>query len=154
MLKELFYDLDRVEHLDAAIYVVATITFYGQLHLGEICTSKEAYMVFNHATTPSHKHLKPPHMDTSSRMLCLPWTKVKRTSGDDVAICRQRGVTDPIRALEQHMQINSIIDLDTALASYYTTTGMHKLLTVSKFIKHCNKIWQKHDRARFTGHSF
>ena len=154
MLHKLFDELDLTTHLDAAIYAVATIRFYAQLCMGEICAGKEAYTVFNRATSPSRKHLQPPHTPAGSRMLQLPWTKVKRTAGKEVAICQQQGNTDPINALDRHMRINDIVNPEMALASYISTAGTRKLLTLSKFIKRCNEIWQRRGRPRFTGHSF
>ncbi|KIL54010.1 hypothetical protein M378DRAFT_188781 [Amanita muscaria Koide BX008] len=154
MLQELHDNLDLADHLDTAVFAVATVAFYGQLRLGEVCTSKEEYTAFNRATSPSRRHLKAPHSQAGSRMLGLPWTKVKRAKGDEVAICRQRGDTDPINALERHMQINDIVQEDTALASYCTLRGTRKLLTVSRFMKRCNEIWMAAGRARHTGHCF
>ena len=87
MLHKLFDELDLTTHLDATIYAVATIGFYAQLCMGEICAGKEAYTVFNRATSLSRKHLQPPHTPAGSCMLQLPWTKVKRTAGEEVAIC-------------------------------------------------------------------
>ncbi|KIL57635.1 hypothetical protein M378DRAFT_16142 [Amanita muscaria Koide BX008] len=154
MLEELYTHLDLASHLDAAVFAVATIAFYSQLRVGEICTSKEEYTAFNKATSPSRKHLLPPHTPAGSRMLQLPWTKVKRTKGEEVAVCRQAGITDPIAALERHMQLNEIADDDTALASYCTLRGRRKLLTMSKFVKRCNEIWLAAGRQRHSAHCF
>ncbi|KIL71293.1 hypothetical protein M378DRAFT_64574 [Amanita muscaria Koide BX008] len=154
MLQELHDNLDLADHLDTAVYAIATVAFYGQLRLGEICTSKDEYTAFNRATSPSKKHLKPPHSEAGSRILRLPWTKVKRAKGEEVAICRQLGDTDPIKALDRHMQINEITTGDTALASYSTLQGKRKLLTVSRFMKRCNEIWIAAGRERHTGHCF
>jgi hypothetical protein len=154
MLNDLFRGLDHNSNLDSAVYAIATIAFYGQLRMGKICTSREAYTAFNRATSPSRRHLKPPHTDASSRMLHLPWTKVKRTAGKDVAICWQHGITDPVAALERHLLLNDITNPDTAISSYTTPTGNRKLLTISKFIKRCNNIWRAQGRSRFSGHSF
>ncbi|KIL56020.1 hypothetical protein M378DRAFT_201055 [Amanita muscaria Koide BX008] len=154
MLVELHDGLDLAEHLDAAVFAVATMAFYGQMRMGELCASKEAYTVFNRATTPGYHHLQAPHTPAGSRMLLLPWTKVKRAKGEEVAICRQAGVTDPITALNRHMQINEINHADTALASYCSIRGPRKLLTISRFIKRCNEIWQAKGRQRYTAHCF
>ncbi|KAF8340831.1 hypothetical protein F5887DRAFT_1076957 [Amanita rubescens] len=154
MLKELFNDLDLAGHLDTAVFAVATMAFYGQLRLGEICSDREVYNTFNCKTLPNFSHLKPPHTPAGSRMMRIPWTKVKRAAGEDVAICRQRDTTDPIAALDRHLQINMINDPTTAVASYLTANGTRKLLTVSKFMKRCNEIWHAHNRPRYTGHCF
>ena len=69
MLKDLVSDLDMAAHLDAAIYAVATMAFYGQLRLGEICSNWEVYNTFNCKTLPNLSHLKPPHTPAGSHML-------------------------------------------------------------------------------------
>ena len=154
MLKELFDGLDLAAHLDTAVFAVATMAFYGQLRLGEICSDREVYNIYTCKTLPNLSHLKPPHTQAGSRKLHIPWTKVKRAAGEDVVICRQRDVTDPIAALQRHLQINAINDPSTAIASYLTTNGTRKLLTTSKFMKRCNEIWRAHNRQRYTGHCF
>ena len=154
MLKELFNNLDLAAHLDTAIFAIATMAFYGQLRLGEICSDREVYNTFNCRTLPNLSNLNPPHTPAGSHMLHIPWTKVKRASGEDVAICCQRDISDPITALQQHLQINVIEDPSIAIASYLTPSGTRKLLTVSKFMKCCNEIWHTHGRKRYTGHCF
>ena len=155
MLKELFNGLDLAEHLDAAVYAVTTMAFYGQLQLGEICSNREVYNTFNCKTLPNFSHLKLPHTPAGSQMMHAPWTKVKRAAGEDVAICRQRDTTDPITALDKHLQINAISDdPNTAIASYLMADGNWKLLTISKFMKRCNEIWRTHNCPRYTRHCF
>ena len=116
------------------------MAFYGQLRLCEICSDREVYNTFNCKTLPNLSNLKPPHTPAGSRMLHLPWTKVKRNIGEDVAICSQRGVTNPINALHQHIQINMINDPNIAMASYLTPRGTRKLLTTSKFLKNVTRF--------------
>lgn len=151
MLNNLFWGLNHNSNLDSAVYAIATIAFYGQLCMGKICTSREAYTTFNRATLLSCWHLKPPHTNTCSCMLHLPWAKVKQTVGEDVAICWQHGITNLVAALEWHLLLNDITNPDMAISSH---TGNHKLLTILKFIKQCNDIWGAQGRARFSGHSF
>ncbi|KIL68344.1 hypothetical protein M378DRAFT_9003 [Amanita muscaria Koide BX008] len=154
MLQELYHGLDSTDAQDAAVDAAATLAFYGQMRLGELCAKREAYSTFNKKTHSTRRDLKDPHSRAGSRILVIPWTKVKRTRGKEVAICRQAGVTDPIAALERHMHINDIRNPDVALMSYIQSSGQRKLLTVSKFMKRCNAIWSQHNRPRFTGHCF
>jgi hypothetical protein len=154
MIEQLYNGLDRTKPLDIAVLATATTAFYGQLRLGEICAKREAYSTFNPKTHSMRKDLLPPHTEAGSRILVIPWTKVKRTRGEEVVITRQRGITDPIAALERHLQINEITEPTTALMSYSTGSGRRKLLTTSKFIQRCNEIWKAHGHKRITGHSF
>jgi hypothetical protein len=62
----------------------------------------------------------------------------KEKKNDDVAICRQWDITDPIKA---HLLIDSITaNAAMAIASHLTHDNNQKLLTVSKFMKCCNEI--------------
>ena len=154
MLKQLYEELNHEDPRDVAVYAVATTAFYGQLRLGEICAKREAYSTYNSKTHSTLKDLRPPHTRAGSRMLVIPWTKVKRTRGEEVAVTRQRGRTDPIAALDRHLKVNKITDPRMALISYTTANGQQKLLTTSKFMGRCNEIWKKQGHQRFTGHSF
>jgi hypothetical protein len=154
MLEQLYHGLNRNEPRDAAIYAAATTAFYGQLRLGEICAKREAYSTFNPKTHSIRTDLRPPHTEAGSRLLVIPWTKVKGTRGEEVAVTRQRGRTDPIAALDLHLRLNEITNPTTALMSYLMPAGQRKLLTVSKFMERCNEIWKRHGHKRFTGHSF
>jgi hypothetical protein len=154
MLEQWYQGLDHDDPRDVAIYAVATTAFYGQLRLGKICAKREAFSMYNPKTHSMRKDLCPPHTEGGSRILIIPWTKVKRTRGKEVAITRQQGRTDPIVALDRHLRINEITDPKMALISYITTTGELKLLTTSKFMDRCNEIWMQHGHQRFTGHSF
>ena len=144
MIRELSHDIDLSDPLDTAIFTIATIAFYSQLQLGEICGDHEAYTIFNHKALPTFANLKPPHTPAGSCMMHIPWTKVKCTKGDDVLICQQRDITDPVAALDHHLQINNIMEPDIAIVSYLTPDNNWKLLTTSKFMKQCNEIWQAH----------
>ena len=154
MIRELSRDLDLSDPLDTAVFTIATIAFYSQLRLGEICGDRETYTIFNRKALPTFADVKPPHTPAGSRMMHIPWTKVNHTKGDDVLICRQWDMTDPVTALDRHLQINNITEPDIAIASYLTPDNTRKLLTTSKFMKQCNEIWQAHGHTRHTGHCF
>ena len=144
-------------HRDTAHIHSVTLHIPTSVHAGILSQhpcDREVYNIYTCKTLPNLSHLKPPHTQTGSRKLHIPWTKVKRATGEDVVICRQRDVTDPIAALQRHLQINAINDPSTAIASYLTTNDTRKLLTTSKFMKRCNEIWRAHNRQRYTGHCF
>ena len=79
MLEQLYQGLDQDNARDVAVLATATVAFYGQLRLGEICAKREAYSTFNSKMHSTRKDLHPPHTEAGSRVLVIPWTKVKRT---------------------------------------------------------------------------
>ena len=155
MLEQLYQSMGPFSTLDHAVYAAATTMFYGQLRVGEVCATQEKYSTFNNQLHPTLADLRAPHTLAGSRILHLPCTKTKGTQGEDVAICRQDGCTDPINAMRNHMVVNDITDPKIALFSYWDDNiHMRKLLTPSKFMKRCNELWKNWGHPRFTGHSF
>ncbi|EIW82010.1 hypothetical protein CONPUDRAFT_55019, partial [Coniophora puteana RWD-64-598 SS2] len=105
MLLSLSSLLDLHSFLDSAVLAVATATFYGQCCLGKILSSWEDTFLDGHTVLTSH--LSEPLSSNQSRKLFLPFTKVSKSRGKFVYICRQADASDPISALKHHLLINS-----------------------------------------------
>ncbi|KAI3998239.1 hypothetical protein K525DRAFT_182119, partial [Schizophyllum commune Loenen D] len=98
MLELLASDLNwRSDPIDAATLYVATASFYGQLRLGEILPPAKDINRFRADRLPSACDVETIN-NIGSHIIHLPWTKTKGVDGEDVAICRQHGPTDPIQA--------------------------------------------------------
>ncbi|KAJ7599190.1 hypothetical protein C8J56DRAFT_725307, partial [Mycena floridula] len=104
-------------HLDACVFMVACVSFFCQLRLGEILHSARAVDSFDPNINPLFRHLKPPSTSRGTRILHIPFSKTMLERGDDVAVARQQGETDPISAIENHSSINRMVP-DAPLASY------------------------------------
>ncbi|KAJ7584018.1 hypothetical protein C8J56DRAFT_952416 [Mycena floridula] len=145
--------------LDACVFMVACVSFYCQLCLGEILHSARGIESYNAKVNPLFRHLKPPSMARGTRILHIPYSKTMLERGDNVAVARQQGVTDPIAATENHANINRMVP-EAPLASYVEYPDgldfppIRHCLTKDKFLKRCNEIWKRQDIQRFTGHSF
>jgi hypothetical protein len=151
MLDLLHVNLDLSSPFDAAVFATATTAFWGQCRLGEVLSKWERS--FDPSLIPSVKHLGDPCTPPGSRILHLPWTKTKGAKGDDVFVSKQRGTTDAIEALRQHISTNKL-GPDDPLFSFRTPGGNLLALTKKKFLNRCNAIWNLFGYPRLTGHSF
>ncbi|KAL1713730.1 hypothetical protein EV715DRAFT_211073 [Schizophyllum commune] len=151
MLDALSTDLDLAKPVDAAIFCAATVAFHGQLRLGELLAPVMDIRRFNSARQPTGRDL---HLLNArgSFTLHLPYTKVATVKGEEVAICRQDGPSDPIEATRNHCILNRIGE-HTPLASY-VHHGKRIALTSNTMLRRCNAIWQKRGLKRYTGHCF
>ncbi|KAF9024321.1 hypothetical protein BDZ89DRAFT_1187320 [Hymenopellis radicata] len=148
--------LDPKDGKDACVAAIANIAFFGQCRLGELLPESPDPEKLRPNTVPSFNNLGDPISSFGSRTLRLPFTKTKKQEGEDVTICAQKGVADPIKAIDHHAIMN---DLDqnggeVPLASFIDEDGDRKLLSKKSFILRCNEIWMAKGMKRITGHSF
>ena len=85
-------------------------------------------------------------------VLQLPWTKVKWSQGDTVALTSQLHPLDLASAHKHHCAMNGP-QPGTHLYSYTTPAG-HRPLTKHAFLCCCNTIWAQFGFPRITGHCF
>ncbi|KAJ7320715.1 hypothetical protein DFH08DRAFT_917303 [Mycena albidolilacea] len=135
MINILEKELDLSEPKDAAVFAAACCAKY---FIGHI---------------PMDPDLGPTATAAGTRVLRLPWTKMKGEHGDKAVLCRQRTKSDPVNAIENHVAINAI-PADLPLFAYRNENRDHIYLPRRKFLLRCNKIWSKHGIPSTTGHSF
>lgn len=153
MLRILHSELDHTNSLDAAIMAAASLAFYSQLRLGELLPQVEDLKSFDPRLHPVVANIGAAHSAAGSRSLHLPWSKTKRSRGEDVVVARQQGRTDPVGALKHHIR-TSKLSSSSPIASYTDSKGRLVGLTKRKFLRRCNEIWHRNGFQRFTGHSF
>ncbi|KAJ7135926.1 hypothetical protein C8R44DRAFT_595316, partial [Mycena epipterygia] len=88
LLNVLDTELDHKDPKDAAVFASACCAFWGQIRLGEILSDTQGSYIENRI--PLVSHLEPPSTPAGSRMLKLPYTKTKGSSGDNAMLCRQK----------------------------------------------------------------
>jgi len=99
--------LNLSDPFHAAVWVVATTTFFGCRRLGEI-TIKNA-TTFNplhhvtRATTPTFQALT---NGSSSASIRIPWTKTTKHDGALIIITSRSDIFCPVAALRNHLSIN------------------------------------------------
>ncbi|KAI6011944.1 hypothetical protein BKA83DRAFT_4065073, partial [Pisolithus microcarpus] len=97
--------LDLESHKDTAIFTCLTIVFYCTSHLGKFTVQSIKH--FNPTKHITHAHISY-HNDLNGlpvTKFCIHWTKMSPT-GEDTQCAPLGDITDPIRALEQHICIS------------------------------------------------
>ncbi|KAG2368454.1 hypothetical protein BDR07DRAFT_1448299 [Suillus spraguei] len=79
---------------------------------------------------------------------CATWGQLC----EDVILCHQRDASDPICALERHLEVNCS-DINLPLFCFYSSSGL-RCLTRKNFLARCNSIWASSGLATSSGHSF
>ncbi|KAF9017345.1 DNA breaking-rejoining enzyme [Hymenopellis radicata] len=145
--------LDAADPKDAAVRAMAFVAFYAQARLGELLPTTMKPEAFDPKFHPVGIDVGEDASDRGTKLLHLPWTKVKKEKGEDVVIAAQRGHTNPVTALQDHIFLNDIGD-DDPLASYLDKDGVRRILTVRAMMARCNELWAEKGLVWLTGHCF
>lgn len=149
MLLALHEHLQPLNPFNACVLACATTAFWGLARLGELLPASYNY---DHKTPPFPKisSISPGSLD--SRQILLPWTKVKKWSGETIYLSKQDNPADPIAALLNHLSVNDLPQ-SSILFSFKDTYGSSVLLK-QQFLNRCNAVWAKCGLTQTTGHSF
>lgn len=109
---------------DVCVLACATTAFWGLARLGELLPTTYN---FNHDLPPFPSPASLTQGSLDSFKLRLPWTKVKKWAGETIYLSKQDNPSDPIRSLNQHLQINEIPQ-SSFLFSFKDTFGTSVLL--------------------------
>jgi hypothetical protein len=146
----LAHHLNLNDSLDAAVLACASTAFWGQCRLGELIPRSERD--YHPGNFPCRKSIRYSPGNKNTWILNLPNTKTSHR-GQDIALISQKGISNPIRILYNHLQVNKISLAGTPLFTYASNNRQH-ILTKNLFLKRCNQIWTSAGLPRFTGHSF
>lgn len=149
MLLALYDGLNHKDPFDACVFACATCAFWGLARLGELLP---AAFNFKRDPTPFPSPTSITQGDQNSLKLHLPWTKVKKWTGEYIFLTIQDDKSDPVQALQRHLSVNLVPD-NTILFSYKDIYGQTALLK-QDFMNRCNEIWLACGLATTTGHSF
>ncbi|EIW77100.1 hypothetical protein CONPUDRAFT_157365 [Coniophora puteana RWD-64-598 SS2] len=152
MLLLLADQLDPLAPSDSVVLSAASVAFYGQCCLGEILSDWEDSFRVGH--TALFSHLSDPLNNNRSRKLFLPFTKVSKSRGEHVYICRQSDRSDPVAALEAHLLLNSPPASVPLFSFKVGSGGRWKCLTKRRLLLRCNAIWTAHGYSSSSGHAF
>lgn len=149
MLLALSDALNPIDPFDICVLACATCAFWGLARLGELLPT-----AFNYKRDPAPFPTPAciTQGDQKSLKLRLPWTKVKKWSGENIYLTIQDDKSDPVTALQRHLSVNQIPDTSILFAykDAYGTTAMLK----QNFMNRCNEIWKSRGLSTTTGHSF
>lgn len=151
MLQTLHVNLNSSIPEEACILACADVAFWGQARLGELLLQAADPMP-RRLPVPSFTEVKATSEDTLT--VTLPYTKVKKWSGENITLTHQHDLSNPVKALRNHMAINSM-PKSMPLFSFTSAPGLAPIvLTKRTFLAKCNEIWNNANLPRYTGHSF
>ncbi|KAJ3904589.1 hypothetical protein F5879DRAFT_989103 [Lentinula edodes] len=145
-------DLSDTNGLDCCIAAAADLMFYSQLRAGEILPTNSSFSQYNTKFMPKISDLSKTNAAGSKRLF-LPRTKTSQMRGDKVMVPVQKGSTNPIHSLDNHIRVNELRPSDPLFA-YTDTKGIKRILTRTLFLRRCNTIWGHHNISCRTGHCF
>ncbi|KAJ7677321.1 hypothetical protein B0H17DRAFT_945074, partial [Mycena rosella] len=151
ILEALHKNLDHNDPRDTAVFASTCCAFWGQISISEILSKTQKSFIPGHI--PLVSDLAPPSSQAGSCMLKLLHTKTKGEKGDTAMLCRQRGASNLIKAIENHLFVNSIPD-NLPLFSHRNRAGRLICLTRKKFMLCCNVIWAALGYPVSMGHNF
>ena len=124
--------LDLDKPLDAAVFACLVTCFYASARLGEFTARTLNSFNPNTHITPQHLSYDQDHNGLKVTVLHLPRTKAAGNEGEDVYWAAQEGVTDPTKALAQHLRVNQPTSAAHLFA--YKAANTRRTLTKAKFL--------------------
>jgi hypothetical protein len=154
-LRAIHQKLDLNDPLHAAIWAMATITFFGCRRLGE--TTVKSLSSFNpllHATraAPMTFHSLPD--GSSSASIRIPWTKTTKQEGATIILTSRSDIFCPVAALRTHLQVNGVAPYSISLFGYRTPDGTWSHMFRDTFLSFVGRIWFSLSLDHVSGHSW
>lgn len=134
---------------DACVLACATTAFWGLARLGELLPCSYNY---DHHTPPFPTPASISNGSLGSLQVRLPWTKVKKWTGETIFLAKQDNTSDPVLALNNHLSVNNIPQ-SSILFTFKDAFGTSVLLK-TQFLDKCNQIWKNCGLSQTSGHSF
>ncbi|KAF8797756.1 hypothetical protein BYT27DRAFT_7265499 [Phlegmacium glaucopus] len=155
MLEDLDKGFSRTSGLDICIQAICLLSFFCQLHSGEILPPKQDLSKFNPSRHATFANISESTAKNGACNLHLPWSKTQKAWGDDVWIPHQEAPLNPIHAIHKHFVKNKL-NINHPIAAYRDIHGNVVTLTRSKFIPRINGILKatKKGYPCITGHCF
>ncbi|KAF8227896.1 hypothetical protein L208DRAFT_1294288, partial [Tricholoma matsutake] len=155
MLTDLNNSLNRTSGLDICVRAICLLSFFCQIHSGELLPPTQDLAKFKPHHHATFSHISESIVDNGACNLHLPWSKTQKAQSNDVWVPQQEAPLDPIHAIHKHF-IKNKLDINHPIAAYRDEHGNLITLTRSKFIRRVNQILHATDKKypRITGHCF
>jgi hypothetical protein len=101
MLTDLNRGLSRTSGLNICVPAICLLSFFCQLHSGELLPPTQDLAKFKPHHHATFSHIAESTADNGACNLHLPWSKTQKAQGDDMWIPRQEAPLDPIHAFHQ-----------------------------------------------------
>jgi len=164
--------IDTTNPLHAAIWAVATVTFFGCHRLGmtlfphpflshplwftgeTTVKSSHAFNPLHHATRATTITFQSLTNGSSSASIRIPWTKTTKQDGATIILTARSDFLCPVAALRAHLNINCNAPSSTSLFGYRTPEGTWSHMYRDTFLSFAIKTWQSLSLDHVSGHSF
>lgn len=142
--------LDPNDATDIAILACACAAFWGQCRLGELLPTSSRTSTLE--LLPRRRSIRHSPGNKYTWILNIPATKTSQ-KGQDIPLVRQKGPTDPLLTLHNHLQRNKA-PLHLPLFTVMSRKEGPRILTKKMFLDRCNDIWTNAKLPALTGHCF
>ncbi|KAF8236902.1 hypothetical protein L208DRAFT_1250269 [Tricholoma matsutake] len=155
MLEDLNKGLSRTSGADICIQAICLLSFFCQLHSGEILPPTQDLGKFDARKYAMFMHITELTAENGACNLHLPWSKTQKARGDNIWIPRQEALLNPIHAIHKHY-IKNRLNIKHPITAYRDAHDNVIMLTRSKFVCRINRILRATSRGypRITGHCF
>ncbi|KAK0467798.1 DNA breaking-rejoining enzyme [Desarmillaria tabescens] len=147
--------LDLSDPFDCAVWAAALTAWKGCTRLGEILLASPSQF------DPTRNVLRRSPRTTGTAAnnhswisIFIPYTKTKKYQGDWVTLTSAADPTDPLSAIQHHLDVNSDIPDDAPLFAFRSGETAWTALDRKKFMTRCNSIWEAEGLQTVLGHSF
>ena len=139
----------------AAVWAVATCTFFGCRRLGETTVkSASSFDPLYHATRSTTAVFRSLNNGSQSATIRIPWTKTTKHEGATIILTSRTDDLCPIAALRNHLIINGNPPSTISFFGYRSETGSWTHMFRNTFLPFVFRIWQSASLDHVAGHSF
>ncbi|KAF8219956.1 hypothetical protein L208DRAFT_1544173 [Tricholoma matsutake] len=155
MFEDLNKGLSRPSGADICIWAICLLSFFCQLHSGEVLPPMQDLGKFNPRRHTTFMHITESTAENGACNFHLPWSKTQKARGDDIWIPRQEAPLDPIHAIHKHF-IKNRLNIKHPITTYCDAHDNVIMLTRSKFVCRINRILRATGKGypHITGHCF
>jgi len=151
-LRALRANLNLNDTCDAAVFVTATISFWCQCRLSEVCVDNPFDPIINPAWSTPQKSGKTAS-NIAFHTFWAPQTKTK-PNGEFIMWTDSQCSCSSESGLSNHLKINCHVPPSAHLFTFETESGSYAPMKRHWFVSRCNKIWSNSGLEMLTGHYF
>jgi hypothetical protein len=153
-LTALYHSINLSNPFHAAVWAVATCTFFSCQRLGETTVSTAAsFDTRYHVLCSTPITFCELRNSTRSAHFPIPWTKPTKEQGATVILTARNDFLCPCTALHNHLAINASVPPTVSLFTYCTGPGQWKNMLKDNFLTFITNIWTSALLTHVLGHS-
>jgi hypothetical protein len=150
-LTEICSALNQNDPKDAAILACLTTTFWGTARLGEgTVPNLKAFNPSIHVKVSDVQFNVRDRNNLKETIIFLLWTKVTKEKGERIFWAAQKGTSDPLTALRNHLQVNKPDQKDHLFAFKHKNTTQP--MTWNIFLTRISQIATSRNIEKLPGH--